>query len=344
MVQVLGNPKVQYFKTGTVDYLVGGVLYAYDAGTMNARYMYSSVSNALAGTNGYTSVTMDARGEADVVVSGPTKLILKDAPNGNTVWTVDNVDEAASDIFDSNGNELLKFVSTASAVNEVTITNAATSGTPRIDASGGDTNVNLEVSSKGSGTLKLDGGATGTVDIGTTSTGNINLKRATVVTGSVTATGMAMCPTGTILPFGGTSAPSGWLSCDGTAISRTTYSGLFAVLGTTWGVGNGTTTFNLPNLPRHTLVGVGGSGTATLSNTVGSTGGEETHTMTTGELVAHTHTYAQASSGAQFSTGGVNALTNSAGNPGQATSSTGSTTPFNVMQPSAVVMFIVNAV
>ena len=53
--------------------------------------------------------------------------------------------------------------------------------------------------------------------------------------------------TGTVKAWGGSTAPSGWLFCDGSQISRTTYAALFAVIGTTYGSGDGTTTFNLPN-------------------------------------------------------------------------------------------------
>lgn len=55
-------------------------------------------------------------------------------------------------------------------------------------------------------------------------------------------------PTGTILPFAGNTIPEGFLDCNGAAVSRTTYSGLFGVIGTTFGGGDGSTTFNLPNL------------------------------------------------------------------------------------------------
>jgi microcystin-dependent protein len=54
--------------------------------------------------------------------------------------------------------------------------------------------------------------------------------------------------TGAIVAFGSSTPPTGWLNCDGSAVSRTTYASLFAVVGTTYGAGNGTTTFNLPNL------------------------------------------------------------------------------------------------
>ena len=55
-------------------------------------------------------------------------------------------------------------------------------------------------------------------------------------------------PSGSIIMYGVASAPTGWLICDGTAVSRTTYAALFAAIGTTFGAGNGTTTFNLPNM------------------------------------------------------------------------------------------------
>lgn len=95
---------------------------------------------------------------------------------------------------------------------------------------------------------------------------------------------------GMMFDYGGTSLPSGYLGCDGAAVSRATYAALFTAIGTTWGVGDGSTTFNVPNFQRRAAVGSGGSGTGTLGSTVGSTGGAETHTLVTGELAAHAHT------------------------------------------------------
>lgn len=60
--------------------------------------------------------------------------------------------------------------------------------------------------------------------------------------------GIEFLPVGTIIPFGGNTVPTGYLTCNGAAVSRTTYADLFAVIGTTYGKGNGSTTFNLPNL------------------------------------------------------------------------------------------------
>lgn len=70
--------------------------------------------------------------------------------------------------------------------------------------------------------------------------------------------------TGLVLPFAGSVIPTGWLLCDGSAVSRTTYSRLFGIVSTAYGVGNGTTTFNLPNMASRTAVGVG-TGTKVLT-------------------------------------------------------------------------------
>jgi microcystin-dependent protein len=86
-------------------------------------------------------------------------------------------------------------------------------------------------------------------------------------------------PTGVPLPYCGTSAPSGYLLCDGAAVSRTRYSYLFAVIGTTFGVGDGSTTFNVPNLQNRMPIGAGGL------YSVGATGGSKDAIV-----VAHIHT------------------------------------------------------
>src|SRR5678815_2641662 len=67
---------------------------------------------------------------------------------------------------------------------------------------------------------------------------------------------MAM-PTGAILDYAGPNPPPGWLACDGRAISRTTYSELFAAIGTAWGAGDGSTTFNLPPANGRAAIGAG---------------------------------------------------------------------------------------
>lgn len=87
-------------------------------------------------------------------------------------------------------------------------------------------------------------------------------------------------PTGTLLPFAGAAAPSGFLLANGSAVSRTTFASLFAVIGTTWGPGDGSTTFNVPNLVNNAPIGAGSI--APFGTTVGS----QTQTPTE---VGHTH-------------------------------------------------------
>ena len=87
----------------------------------------------------------------------------------------------------------------------------------------------------------------------------------------------ATIPTGGVTMYGAGSAPSGWLLCDGTAVSRTTYAALFAVISTTYGVGNGSTTFNLPNLKGKVPVGLDSADTA--FDVLGETSGSKTHTL-----------------------------------------------------------------
>lgn len=86
-------------------------------------------------------------------------------------------------------------------------------------------------------------------------------------------------PAGTILPFGGATAPAGWLLCDGSAVSRTTYAALFSSISTAWGYGDNSTTFNLPDMrgrfPRGRDAGVARDPdrvSRTAANTGGNTG------------------------------------------------------------------------
>jgi len=95
-------------------------------------------------------------------------------------------------------------------------------------------------------------------------------------------------PTGTVSAFAGNTAPTGYVLCDGSAVNRTTQAALFAVIGTTYGVGDGSTTFNLPDLRGRVVAGMGGSllsGTDALADT----GGASTHTLTENEMPSHSH-------------------------------------------------------
>lgn len=95
---------------------------------------------------------------------------------------------------------------------------------------------------------------------------------------------------GMVFDYAGNTVPSGYLLCDGSAVSRTTYSALFSAIGTTWGAGDGSTTFNVPDLRRRATIGAGGTSVSGPAATLGSVGGEEAHVLTTPELPAHNHT------------------------------------------------------
>lgn len=84
-------------------------------------------------------------------------------------------------------------------------------------------------------------------------------------------------------------APIGWLACDGSAVSRTVYADLFAAIGTQYGAGDGTTTFNIPNLKGRVPVGLDTA--QTEFNAIGKSGGEKTHTLTIPEIPNHSHSY-----------------------------------------------------
>lgn len=107
-------------------------------------------------------------------------------------------------------------------------------------------------------------------------------------------------PTGTVVPFAGSSAPTGWLLCYGQAVSRSTYSALFSAIGATHGAGDGSTTFGLPDLRGRIPAGkddMGGSAAGRMTSagggvdgaTLGASGGTETHTLTSGQMPSHTH-------------------------------------------------------
>lgn len=81
-------------------------------------------------------------------------------------------------------------------------------------------------------------------------------------------------PVGVVLPYAATSAPSSWFICDGSAVSRATYSDLFTAIGTTFGVGDGSTTFNLPDLRGRMIVGYAPSGGHTDVSTLAANDGQ----------------------------------------------------------------------
>ncbi|MCI0527232.1 MAG: tail fiber protein, partial [Nitrospira sp.] len=143
--------------------------------------------------------------------------------------------------------------------------------------------------------------ATARTNLGVYSTAQVD----TVVETAIPTGAITMWPTGT--------APTNWLLCDGAAVSRTSFAELFALIGTTYGAGDGSTTFNLPNMKGRFPVGVGQGNTAEggglgTSRTLAVTGGKESHTLTTAEIPLHGHpfraSYRTQSTARSMTTGG----------------------------------------
>jgi microcystin-dependent protein len=162
-------------------------------------------------------------------------------------------------------------------------------------------------------------------------------------------------PAGLLSPFAGATAPTGWLLCYGQAVSRTTYAALWAAIGPQWGNGDGSTTFNLPDMRGRTTAGgdamggsaanritVGGSGIAGAS--IGNSGGSETHTLTSAQIPAHTHPINGGNSYFLMrTTGGSVGLTSGTGlaDTVSNTSSNSGGGAHNNVQPTAIVNYII---
>ena len=171
-------------------------------------------------------------------------------------------------------------------------------------------------------------------------------------------------PSGALMPFAGASAPTGFLLCHGQAVSRTTYATLFSAISTTYGTGDGSSTFNLPDLRGRVIAGqddMGGASANRLTNqtgglngdTLGATGGSETHTLTTAQLASHTHSFSDTDSitAMTFLSDGLGVNRGGSGQSSSSnsisvsisgtTGSTGSGSAHNNVQPTMVLNYII---
>lgn len=114
--------------------------------------------------------------------------------------------------------------------------------------------------------------------------GDVTITQDLVVQGEVSASNITSIPAGTIIMFAGASEPNGWLICDGRAVSRVDNQNLFDAIGVIYGNGDGSTTFNLPNLGGRVPIG------ANATYTLATTGGEDKHTLSVEEMPTHRHT------------------------------------------------------
>ena len=183
-----------------------------------------------------------------------------------------------------------------------------------------------------------------------TNTGNVTITGTLTVSSTLSVNGVenAHVPSGVIMAWTTDTAPTGWLLCDGSAVSRTTYADLFAVISTTYGAGDASTTFNVPDLRGRFILGqddMGGSSanrvTDTDADTLGNADGTETKTLTTTELPAHTHTINLSTNSSGGTTDyAVNSVA-IAGATTPVTSSTGSGAAYSQMTPYMTLNFVI---
>jgi microcystin-dependent protein len=177
-----------------------------------------------------------------------------------------------------------------------------------------------------------------------------------------------LCPVGSIVMYGAAAAPTNWLLCDGSAVNRTTYADLFTAIGTSYGAGNGSSTFNVPNLQSKFPIGYDGGSSYDIAGTGGAatdtptlSGTNAGTTLTSSQIPAHTHggvttgwpsgswtggTGATQSaidaSGLSLASGSVNlSLENTGGGSSHTHTWTGTSTAVDTIPPYLVVNFII---
>jgi microcystin-dependent protein len=148
---------------------------------------------------------------------------------------------------------------------------------------------------------------------------------------------LIMTPSGVISAFGGATAPTGYLLCDGSAVSTTTYNQLFAVIGYTYGGSGGS--FSLPNLKGR--IPVGRDSTIASFDTVGETGGERTVTLTIEEMPSHNHSTLIIAKAFTSGLDGLAGGTVNNNNQTYVSSNTGGGQAHNNLQPYLVVNYII---
>lgn len=199
---------------------------------------------------------------------------------------------------------------------------------------------------------KVDQGVIADNAIGASQLATDAVTTAKVADGAITAVKLstgagAVVPAGGIIPYGGASAPTGYLLCHGQSISRSTYADLFSAISTTYGTVDGNT-FNVPDLRGRVVAGqddMGGSSANRLTtpingDTLGAAGGVESHALSIAELAAHTHTITPMKQDAPRDGGGSGNVYDAASGT-ITSSSTGSGTAHTNVQPTFILNYII---
>jgi microcystin-dependent protein len=300
MATLLPVPKARFFDASGAP-LAGGKAYFYEAGTTTPKATYTDYSGTVPNAN---PVILDSQGYANIWLGTSLyKIVLTDA-NDVQIYTVDNIGQPDMS-GQTTGFGAAEDVASANVVDLGSVDShfANIQGTTTIGGFGSTANTNNPIYLvKFESSLTLTSGPNmilpSNVDILTQSGDHAFIEYlgsgAWTVFSYQRKTGAAvkpvalndlastlspfLLPTGVILPFASSTIPTGFLDCDGSAVNRTTYAGLFGVIGTTWGAGDGSTTFNLPlgdgstlrAIARTPAVGSGlpninGSGTASTN-------------------------------------------------------------------------------
>ena len=148
-------------------------------------------------------------------------------------------------------------------------------------------------------------------------------------------------PVGVVTPYAGEKIPTGWLVCDGREVSRTQYADLFACVGDKHGAGDGSTTFNLPDMRGRVVAGLSNnndvlSGAMNLGQPLGT----QTHKLTIDEMPSHTHSYTAHHSLGASGTGGDAQLRSKSASTG----TSGGSKAHNNVQPTIILNYIINTI
>jgi len=311
-----------------------------------AAYQIVSVSGTtpltLTQVNGATDQSRKAILSFDGTLTAETSIII---PSVNKMYYVRN---------NTSGAHALKVKTagnTAITIDQGTNVMVATDGTNLFQ-----TAFPTSVSSFTANTLTATSISTSVLDVTQVSATAIHATSVSAVSGRFSGTvsasafaGLGIIPTGMISPYAGGSAPTGFLLCFGQAVSRSTFSDLFAVVSATYGAGDGSSTFNVPDLRGRVVAGqddMGGTAVSILTSAavggingsaLGNTGGSQTHQLSVGELASHKHTFISRATAAE----GGGTQGGASGTFSSDTENAGGDAPHNNVQPTFILNYII---